>query len=935
MTRLAWTFCGGVLASLAIAGCDPNSEATAALELEEDAPDETGSADARSESARRTQASVERLERLHAHTTARGRKNPGRRLSSEARAAFAERGVDPDALTFRFTAAGTPDSISAPGLALEAQDLELPADTSAKALADGFVRRFSGLWNVAPTAFEDATVEVEAAKRSTTTTVHYRQFHADLPVVGGHVAVRLDTTDPAAPAIVGVSGAFLATDTVETTASIEAPLAVAGLQLDDGEKPQEPRLTVWSGSRAGHDAEPRLAWRVGIVRDDHPVRQVYVDAHDGTSLQSEPLAWHSLQRSLFDARAAANSSPYSCQNWASAASCGSHCSACVTDPAECALCTCPSAGDPADCDDQVWRYDESTGCLADGSPIGETDCDPGALSLWSDAAAAHGYWATAFGRDSWDDAGGWMHLLPNVDPLTNYFGGLAYGRDLDADGTLDVASVAIRSGLANPQLHGHEFGHLLQFGTRTDDGVSFHGQGKDAMEHNADVHGFRMRGLGLGPGYDCGGTDLFHYTRFWSAGTSQANKYIGNCHGWLMHQPSGGTTHYGVSVIPQSPAVYDQTWFAALGHFSTSDGYFDWWNDVVQAASDVYGYTSPYFTALEARDAIGGWTDHRSVSTGVQPEDRYAAASVQGNANTPCVFYRYSGTTSTIAYSCRDGAGWGPYANFNDPSIDPAASEPTATYRYASGSTLIYVAWAGTDDRIHYRTLDPTTGTVGAPQDLGTNHLTRGAVAIAPVYETGVLDRVVVVYHPLAHPTWFYSTYIGSTSAAVDMGAAFDSDADPALTPFPYYSRLYFVRPDSMTGATPGRLRYSSYTLAGGWEPAVDLTALYEADPHIDSAEVRSDRGVALTAYGRTSDRLRMTWVTPSSAEIWYATLSESSPGVLERDGYRAVPLSSTEGAARSAGGLVAGPSGSPMFHFTGQGSSTAPKLFEWRTHSD
>lgn len=909
---------------LAAAGCDPTVDEPE-RELAEQATDAPPRALTSAEA-------IERLEQLHARRIERD-------LPTEALTVFARRGIDPEALSYRFSADGTPVRITGHTLALTAEDLALAPETSVRGLADGFVARFCGLWDVEPSSFEDATVHVTPSSSAARSSVHYRQFHADVPVVGGHVVVHVDTTDPRAPVIVGVSGAFLDVGKLDARPTVETDAAMASVSVEPGETLEEPMLTVWSASRSGVDVPPRLAWKVPVSRDGHTARYVYVDALDGAELQSEVAELYSLQRSMFDMRAATGSTPYTCQNWSAAASCGSHCADCATDPAECALCTCPYPGDPVGCDAQIWRYDESTGCVADGSPLGETSCDSAAQQLWADAEKAHGFWASAFGRDSWDGAGAWMHLISSTDPSPGSspgFAGVAFPRDLDGDGAYDVSTVAIRSGAGGPWLHGHEFGHMLQHGTVDYDGLSFYGQGKDAMEHHADLHAFRYRGLRLSPGYDCSGPDLFHYTRFRLAGTAQANKYIGNCHGWLMHKSGGATTHYGVSVLPQSPDVYDDIWFAALDdHFSSTEGYFGWWNDIVQGAADVYGFTSPYFTALEARDAIGGWTDHRSVSTGVQPEDRYAAASVQGNANTPCVFYRYTGSTTRIAFSCRSGSGWGPYTSFNDLAVDPAASEPTATYRYESGQTILYVAWAGTDNRIHYRTYDPSTNVIGPPQDLGPNHLTDGPVAIAPVLETGSLDRVVVVYHPLAHPTWFYWTHIGSTSPGIDMGPSFDSEAAPALTPFPYYSRLYFVRPDSMSSATPGRLRYTSYTLDDGWGPAQDLTALFETDAYIQAGAVTSDRGVALTAYGRTSSRLRMTWVTPTSAEQWYATLSESSPGVLERDGYRAVPLASTAGAARSAGGLTADPSGYPMFHFTGQGGSTAPKLFEWRTYSD
>ena len=932
MAQFASVLRFGVLASVVLTGCD----APVDLDLPSDPLDSQPTRPSPSDtptSTSESQRALEALQRLHDRTRGDARVSENRRLTEEAEKHFAERGEDPGALQLRFSAAGTPDNIGSPTLWLSAAELELAPTASPRALADGFVRRFAGLWEVSPAAFETAEVTTHEGKLSPRTVVRYAQRHQGLPVVGGQLSVLFDTENPDAPAIIEVSGAFLATEGLAETPSIEREAATESVQLDEGETTEPATLVVWSGSRSGGDPEPRLAWRVPVGTEGNLHRQVFIDALTGDELAIEQLEFFDLQRSLFDMRSLANTQYY-CQNWTGSPSCGSHCDDCATDLAACALCTCPAAFEPLTCDDDVWRYEEAKPCLSDNDPAGELDCDASSQLLWDDAKQAYDFWKGAFGRDSWDDAGGWMHLIANVN--TTMFGGIAFVRDLDSDGEKDVVSVAIRAGAAGSQLHGHELGHMLQYGMLVEDGPSFHNQEIAAREHNADAHSFRYRGLSMGAGYNCSGPDLFHYTRFLSANTFQANKFIGNCHGWLMHQPTGTTSNYGVSVTPMTPSMYDQVWYANLkNHHSTSDSLFDWWNDMIQAAADVYGFTAPYFTAVAARDAIGGWTDVRSVSTGVQPEDRYAAATIQGNANTPCVFYRYSGGTEQIAYSCRDGAGWTTYANFNDTSVDPAASEPTATYRYENGTTLIYVAWAGTDDRIHYRTFDPTANVIGPAQDMGAAHQTDSAVAIAPVLESGAIDRLVVVYHPLAHPTWFYWTYVGSTSPGVDMGPAFDSDADPALVPFPYYSRLYFVRPDSMSSPSPGRLRYTSYTMAGGWESATDLTALFESDSFIAPGAVTSDRGVALTVSGRTANRLRMTWVTPSTAEIWYATLSESSPGVLERDDYRAVPLAPTTGAARSAGGLAPSHNGYPLFHFSGRGSATAPKLYESRMYSD
>jgi hypothetical protein len=468
------------------------------------------------------------------------------------------------------------------------------------------------------------------------------------------------------------------------------------------------------------------------------------------------------------------------------------------------------------------------------------------------------------------------------------------------------------------------------------------------MEHNADVNGHRYQGLTLGAGYDCAsGTDLKHYSHWWSNPDDvQANKFIGNCQGWLMMQPGAPTTHYGVNVTSMGAAAYDQVWYRALDlYFHTSHDYFDWWNALVSATFDLYGFGAAYNTAVAARDAAGGFTNFNvpSGATAIAPNDRAAAVGWPGGTNTPCVFYRATDTSTQIVYRCLSGGAWTAGASFNNVGVDPAASEPSVTYRYESGTIYAYVFWrAATTNRIRYRRFNPATFAIGPASDLGPSHLTSGPVAVASVLETAAIDRVVVVYHPVATPNYFYWTYLGSTTPGVDMGPAFDSDAPPALSPYPYPNRIYFVRPNFAGGATSRHLQYASYTLGGGWTAPTSLTALFSGDAHLHPEVVRSARGVSLAQYNRTPgvNRLRASFVTMGDGtggnpELWLATLRETAPGVLGRENYRAVPLAPTAGASQSAGGLAVGSAGYPLYHFWGQGSATAPKLAIWSMASD
>jgi hypothetical protein len=194
------------------------------------------------------------------------------------------------------------------------------------------------------------------------------------------------------------------------------------------------------------------------------------------------------------------------------------------------------------------------------------------------------------------------------------------------------------------------------------------------------------------------------------------------------------------------------------------------------------------------------------------------------------------------------------------------------------------------------------------------------------------------------------------------MGAHYDTDASvpPSLVAFPYYTRIYFFRGDAAASATPRHIRYGSYTYSpthcAGWSYPPggddDLTALFNESEDMIPDVVRTDRGVALAEYSRTPgvDRLRMAFVTYNAVprtpcvqstgtrELWYATLRESSPGVLDNEigNYLAVPLKAVQGfVSSSAGGLAPHPAGYPLAHFWSVSSSPSGLLRTWRTYSD
>jgi hypothetical protein len=574
--------------------------------------------------------------------------------------------------------------------------------------------------------------------------------------------------------------------------------------------------------------------------------------------------------------------------------------------------------------------------------------------MWDDSLSVYNFWHDTFGRHSWDGADDWVFTAVGCDQSMP---GHAVAKDTNGDTIFDVVQANIKTGEAGPQLDGHELGHALWHGTADPTGTgpgSFWHQSGSVNEHLADVNGWRYRGSELLHPYDCDEADSRHYTQLMTLDPSQLNKFIGNCNGWLMHQHqvdqdpgTGGYqyTHYGVTVTSTIARWYDNTWYKALStYMDPSFDYFDWWQFQVQAAYDLYGFGSPYYAALYARDAIGSWTAFSKIaSVNVRSGDRIGAASWVGASKGPCIFYRRPSSTAQIYYACY----WPPNPPapwitglFNNVSVDPAASEPYATYGYFWYKDVIWVFWRGTDNRIRFRLLDVDTMTISDPYDLGSQMLTSSVPAAAPIQQPDGYDRIVVVFHPLSHPTYFYWTYIGDPDPdGADMGAAFDSDVPPSLVSYPHPNRIYFLRANFNTGSYPRHILYASYTVSGGWttpsNTTTNLTALYNADGHVLTDIVRTDKGLALAEYSRSgAKRLNFFFVTyRSPQELWHGSLAESSPGVLSTGGYRAVPQDALGGStSQAAGGLAPSTGGTMLWHFWMPSSSF---LSFWRKYSN
>jgi hypothetical protein len=876
------------------------------------------------------------LEAQHAATVERrlAELAPGARAALLAE--LAATGEDPRRLRVHFSDHGVPADLT--GLHVDAEALGLPEDSPRDAVASAFVARFAPIWGVSGEAFHGALAAIHER------TVRFQQRLADLPIDGAELSVALD----AAGAVVAVSGAFVpfAADTALAAPTLtEAEARVrAGAHETGDERPAAARLVV----HVAPGAPARPAWRIDLERADQGLsRSLLVDAQSGALVAEAPIERHALDRSIWDQRDLYGA--YGCNGWD--ATSRAACPHCAGRPPE--DCACPRAGaGETGCEANIWRYREATGCVTDGDPAGEPSCGADATQLFTDAGRAYAYWRDRFGRDSFDDRGGRLFLKAGVTGV----GGLTTGTDLDGDGVRDVHWISVRGTAAGPQLDGHELGHLLQFGTYagiTDAG--FHGQGVDVMEHLADTHGFHYQGIGPGPSYRCDVPSRLHYSQFASADAGQSNKFIGNCYGYLLSSEGLSTTHYGVSVPGVGRTVWEELWYTALPRLRSSVSLFDYWNLVIQIALEKYGYTAPYKAALAARNAIGGWTDFGSVASGVPPSDRTSGVSWP-NMHTetgagPCVAFRPSWSLRTVQLSCLRAGAWSAALSINDDAVDPAASEPVATYRWESGRTFVYVFFRGLDSRVHYRRIDlaaTPSPTIGPARDLGAAHLTARAPAVAPVWAStsGSADQLLVVYQPAARPTELRFTTLTSDATIappIDLGRAFDTDVAPTLVAYPYFGRAYLFRSDRAVAATPHRLRYASFTVGTGWSGLTDLTGQFNVPADYSRGMpldvVRSDRPLAAAVHGVTTPRLRLLYVALPTAdgrrELWYATLRETTPGVLAREAYRAVPLRAiTPFSSSSVGGLAPAPWGDSLYHFWGQGGTT-PKLFEARVYGD
>jgi hypothetical protein len=212
---------------------------------------------------------------------------------------FAERGTDARSLALRYTAAGTPRDVLAPGLRIRTEDLGLTRRTSAEDLADAVVLRFAPLWRVSATDFQAAQKSTERHHRAAgkdVVTVEYRQMHRRVPVVESVLRVHVDEAESAA---LGITGSFSNVGELSTKPTVAANGERERTAVDAEERAGSPRLVVWSNYRTGPTAASRLSWEVPVESGDGGViARACVDATTGRELARVPIPGASAERSF-------------------------------------------------------------------------------------------------------------------------------------------------------------------------------------------------------------------------------------------------------------------------------------------------------------------------------------------------------------------------------------------------------------------------------------------------------------------------------------------------------------------------------------------------------------------------------------------------------------------------------------------------------------
>lgn len=972
------------------------------------------------------------LRALHAAGVERQLAQLSKERRTEVEEYYESLGKDPHDLAVYFTGAGTPAALPASGFDISPQRLGLSRDATEGEIARAFVHRYAAIWGIDPQVVSASRRRVQHSSMGKLSMVDYSQRYRQLPVRGAGVRVLVGGNG----AVRGAIGSFLPSEElrgVNTQPSIAAEAAATDVEVGKHESRGSPELVIHSDFMSGGKPDARLAWEVPVHAASGGMNEkVYVDAHEGSVFARNQLARQDLRRSVWDQHSTYNSG--SCKRWreidgnitrpiaqggfdpSDCAITTTECQQCRNDVSTCPLCACEGPNEPEpNCETEIWRYDDRsmTQCISDGVPSGEPDCGTQAQQWWDVSQEMYNFWQSRFGRDSWNNQGGYLFTIANAPDV----GAAAVTRPaqhLDADGILDTVLAASNPVLTDGDATGaampHEFGHMLQFGIPVPGSPTEFEQGSSVLEHNADIQSYSFREVNYPEAFSCTVEDDIHpshYTEVWTnsqdpgANLAHPNDWVGNCHGWLLAQDDQGTVeHYGVDVTPlNSLADYDQIWFRALQMHREDHSYFQWWNNMVDAAVlETFFGSIQHIKVNQAFQAIGGWTRiiKADDSVTVKNLESPAATARAGTTHGPCVFYRHDvDPADTIYVKC-----WNQSTNsftqeaiVNDPIARPAGAAPSAATIElcdASGCTnWAFAFWPQrSNGQIMVRGIDLSNLTFGLIGSLGSAHRShsffgegRWRVAAGAVDDPATNgNRGVVVYHHADFPAqdFRYTMVDGLTTLPhADMGSAFDSEAVPSMTSYPYPDRVYFVRANDSSDAEPFRLEATSFPGGShgvhpdtqeGWRSPTNLTTLLSPSDddrlHEDSGSVPANivrssplTRVALTQYGRTASepRLRMMY-TPSASgdchELWYATMSEESPGVLTREatiggpgqnfyvgGYWPVPvLNICATTTRSVGALATDPAGFPLWHFFGGPPSSAqssPVLSQWRTFSD
>jgi hypothetical protein len=810
-------------------------------------------------------------------------------------------------------------------------------------VANAFIREFGILWGL-----ENAEEKVEAGLQEVDnlgwTHMMFKQKYSGLDVDGAVLVFHIDNLD----SIRSIDGVLVPGIRIDISPSItdweaiDVALAATG---DSGASCTQ--LVVFVPLLNSMTGDPKLAFKVKTKNFDGMLAHaVYVDAQDGSYLADRPLSYYSLNRSLWDNNGRVSGccsggcqcTPSGC--WRSGFTVFQPhftteeevLQGCYPEPPD-----PPPPGQPclSTCHNDIWHYQESTGCNGNGDPPGEPNCDSTMQDLWTWTGDVYNYWWSTFGRDSWDDAGGPMWTIG--DAYLYGACGVAGQYDVSTsgsctgitcDGIANNVSVHINTDCHSKWLAGHEYGHTLQIHDVEEASSSFYGQWGAIGEYMADIDGYRVADF-WEPG-GCGLATTGHWRLYKTVITDQSNKYIGDCSAWLLGQtevdqdpgtPGYQYAYHGVTTTSLPLTDYEDIWYRTQKYYTTTyERYNTHRSDMVRSAQELFGtYSSQALQTFNAMDAIGTWTAEGYITQEYLVQDlRPAAGTVTGGGEERLyVFYRKQPASERkiyYRYLVTGAASWSAEYIFDDGTSYPIESEPVVALRQNGSVQELWVAWRNyNNNRIMARNISYYSGSWHISTAYGFNAYTVDSPAIASLNIGSPYERVYVVFRKDGNPTQLYYSYLG-LSTPVSMGSSYRTDVAPSMVTYGTGStkRLYVF----FTGVEPDDdVYYGSYAYGGSWSSRVNVTDIYDAIPQVITGITRTEKPLALGVYGLTQTRLHVASLTISPQyETWMYALYETSPGVLGTYNQWAVPQRSSPGWSASAGSF--GRSGDRWGHF-------------------